>query len=486
LARNQRNVFTIMNENSLTPNEYDILVLGSGEGAKYVAWTLAKQGKHVAVVEREYVGGSCPNIACLPTKNIIQSAKVASYFQRSQEFGITKDNFKIDMSAVRDRKRKMVDGLIQMHLDNFKASGAELIMGSGRFVGPKTLEVTLPDGGTRAIRGNKVIIGTGTRATIEQIPGLAESSPLTHIEALELDHVPEHLLVLGGGYIGLELAQAMRRFGSRVTIIDRNGRVAHREDDDVSAGLSDLCRDEGIELVMSANVTGVEGKSGHSVKLRLIQDGSETFLQGTHLLVAIGRTPNTAGIGLELAGVELTDRGYIKVNERLETTALDVWAIGECAGSPQFTHIAFDDFRVIRDDLAGGDRVTTGRQVPFCMFTDPEFARVGLSETEAKKQGIAYRLAKIPMVAVLRTRTLSETRGFMKALIDAESDRILGFTVFGVEAGEIMACVQIAMLAGLPYTALREAILTHPTLLEGLIPLFSSVPPISKSLELHG
>jgi pyruvate/2-oxoglutarate dehydrogenase complex dihydrolipoamide dehydrogenase (E3) component len=448
-----------MNENVLTPNEYDIVVLGSGEGAKYVAWTFAKQGKHVAVIERKYVGGSCPNIACLPSKNVIHSAKVASYFQRSEEFGITKDNFKINMSAVRDRKRTMVDGLIQMHLDNFKASGAELIMGFGRFIGPKTLEVTLPDGGKRVVRGNKVIIGTGTRATIEHIPGLSESKPLTHIEALELDHIPEHLLVLGGGYIGLELAQAMRRFGSRVTIIDRNERLAHREDEDVSAGLSDLCRDEGIELVLSANVTGVEGKSGHSIRLRLVQGGSEIVLEGTHLLVATGRTPNTDGIGLELAGVELTDRGYIKVNERLETTAPDVWAIG--------------------DDLTGGNRVTAGRQVPFCMFTDPELARVGLSETEAKKQGIAYRLTKIPMVAVLRTRTLSETRGFIKALIDTKSDRILGITVFGVEAGEIMASVQIAMLAGLPYTALRDAILTHPTLAEGLIPLFSSVPPIS-------
>jgi len=237
---------------------------------------------------------------------------------------------------------------------------------------------------------------------------------------------------------------------------------------------------------MSAHVTGVEGKSGQSVKLRVMQGGSEVVLEGTHLLVATGRTPNTEGIGLELAGVDLADRGYIKVNERLETTAPGVWAIGECAGSPQFTHIAFDDFRVVRDDVASaGHRVTTGRQVPFCMFTDPELARVGLSEKEAKARGIVYRLAKIPMVAVLRTRTLSETRGFIKALIDTQSDRILGFTAFSVNAGEIMASVQIAMIAGLPYTALRDAILTHPTLLEGLIPLFSSVPTIPKSFETH-
>ena len=361
--------------------EYDVVALGSGEGAKYVAWTLAKQGQHVAVIERKYIGGSCPNIACLPSKNVIHSAKIASYFRRSEEFGISKENFRVNMSAVRDRKRKMVDGLIDMHLENFKASGAELVMGSGCFIGPKTLQVALLDGGTRILRGDKIIIGTGTRATLEDIPGLSESRPLTHIEALELDHVPEHLLVLGGGYVGLELSQAMRRFGSRVTIIERNERLADREDEDVSAALYDLCRDEGIELVMSAHVTGVEGKSGQSVKLRVVQGGSEVVLEGTHLLVATGRTPNTEGIGLELAGVDLTDRGYIKVNERLETTAPGVWAIGECAGSPQFTHIAFDDFRVVRDDVASaGHRVTTGRQVPFCMFTDPELARVGLSE----------------------------------------------------------------------------------------------------------
>ena len=389
------------------------------------------------------------------------------------------------MAAVRDRKRKMIDGLVDMHLANFKASGAELVMGSARFIGPKTLQVALSDGGTRVVRGDKVIIGTGTRATIEPIPGLSQAGPLTHIEALELDQLPEHLLVLGGGYVGLELAQAMRRFGCRVTIIEHNERLAHREDEDVSQALHELCGDKGIELVMSTQVTKVEGKSGQSVKLRMVQGRSERIVEGTHLLAATGRTPNTEGIGLEQAGVEVTDRGYIKVNERLETTAPDVWAVGECAGSPQFTHIAFDDFRVIRDNLAGGHRVTTGRQVPFCMFTDPELARIGLSETEAKAQGIAYRLAKVPMVAVLRTRTLSETRGFMKALIDTESDRILGFTVFGVDAGEIMASVQIAMIARLPYSALREAILTHPTLLEGLIPLFSSVPPISKALKSH-
>jgi pyruvate/2-oxoglutarate dehydrogenase complex dihydrolipoamide dehydrogenase (E3) component len=457
------------------PEVYDVVVLGSGEAGKYVAWTLARQGRKAAVIERKYVGGSCPNIACLPSKNVVHSAKVASYFSRSEEFGITKDVWKIDMSVVRDRKRKMVDGLVEMHLDNFKASGAELIIGSGRFVGPKTIEITLPEGGNRTLRGNSVVISTGSRAAAEPIPGLKEVEPLTHIEALELDVIPEHLLILGGGYIGLEFAQAMRRFGSRVTIIERNAQLAHREDPDVTEMLHGLCRDEGIEVVTSARVTSVEGRSGDAVILHTVRGGAEIKLEGSHLLVAAGRTPNTQGIGLELAGVETTDRGHVRVNERLQTTAPDVWAVGDCAGSPNFTHIAFDDFRVVRDNLAGGHRVTTGRQVPFCMFTDPEFARIGLSEREAKEQGIAYRLTRVPMIAVLRTRTLSETQGFMKALIDTQSDRILGFTVFGVGAGELIAPVQVAMIAGLPYTVLRDAVFTHPTLPEGLIALFSAV-----------
>jgi pyruvate/2-oxoglutarate dehydrogenase complex dihydrolipoamide dehydrogenase (E3) component len=453
---------------------YDLVVLGSGEGGKFIAWTMSKQGKRVAVIERKYVGGSCPNIACLPSKNVIHSAKVASYFFRSEEFGISKDNVRISMSGVRDRKRKMVDGLIQMHFDNYKASGAELIVGSARFVAPKTLEVALSDGGTLVVRGDKVVIGTGTRATLPQIPGLANSNPMTHIEALELDYVPKHLLVLGGGYVGLEMAQAMRRFGSKVTVIDHNHRLMRGEDEDVSQALEELFREEGIDLALGARVSCVEGESGKSVKL---QHGSEQVLEGTDLLVATGRTPNTAGLGLEVAGIELTERGFINVDDHLRTTAPDVWAVGDCAGSPHFTHISFDDFRVVVSDMTGGRRVTSGRQVPFCMFTDPELARIGMNENEAKRRGIAYRLAKLPMVANLRTRTLSETRGFMKAVIDAENDRILGFTVFGTGGGEIMGAVQIAMLSGLPYTALHDAVLTHPTLLEGMIPLFSDVTP---------
>ncbi|APW61714.1 dihydrolipoyl dehydrogenase family protein [Paludisphaera borealis] len=458
------------------PEEYDVVVLGSGASGKLIAWTLASKGKRAAVVERRYVGGSCPNIACLPSKNVIQSAKVASYFRRGAEFGIDAGGWKVDMGVVRDRKRAMVDGLIAMHLEKYKASGAELVMGQGRFVAPKTIEVDLADGGTRTLRGAIVVINTGTRARIDRTPGLAEARPLTHVEALELDVAPDHLLVLGGGYVGLELAQAFRRFGSRVTIVERNGALAHREDPDVSDGLRQLCEDEGIEVCTRAKITRVEGTSGASVKMHATRDGSEIVVEGTHLLAASGRTPNTDGVGLEHAGVEVDGRGFVKVDERLRTTAAGVWAAGDCAGSPQFTHIAEDDFRVVLSDLAGGSRTTTGRQVPYCLFTDPELARIGLSETEAKAKGIAYRLAKIPMTAVLRTWTLSEPRGFLKALVEPDGDRILGFTAFGAEAGELMAVVQVAMIAGLPYTALRDAILTHPTIAEGLGPLFAAVP----------
>jgi len=456
--------------------EYDLVILGDGTGSTLAAWAFAGQGQRVAVIERKYIGGSCPNIACLPSKNIIHSAKIASYFRRSEEFGIATGSVPVDMQAVRGRKRAMVSRLNEDYLANFKKTGAEFICGTGRFVGTKTLEVTLNAGITRRLRGANVIVSTGTRAGLEPIPGLADARPLTHVEALELGEIPEHLIVLGGGYIGLELSQAMRRFGSKVSVIDRNGRVLHREDDDVTEALANLLRDEDIDTILNAQVRRVSGRSGDSVAVVVEQGGIEKTLAGTHLLVAAGRRPNTEDIGLELAGVELTDRGYIKVNEWLETTAPGVWAIGEVAGSPQFTHVSVDDFRVVHSNLTGGNRVTTGRQIPFCVFTDPEFARVGLSEKEAKAQGIRYRLFKIPMEQVLRARTLSETRGFLKAFVDVDSDRLLGFTAFAVAGGEIMGSVQTAMMAGLPYTALRDGIWAHPTLVEGLIPLFSSAP----------
>jgi pyruvate/2-oxoglutarate dehydrogenase complex dihydrolipoamide dehydrogenase (E3) component len=471
---------------SSQPEEFDLVILGGGTGSTVAAWTFAGEGKRVAVVDRKYIGGSCPNIACLPSKNIIHSAKVVDYVRRSKEFGISHNGFTVEMSGVRERKRNMVRGLNEMYMENYRATGAEFILGAGYFVAPKTVEVTLADGTTRQLRGANVIVSTGTRAALEAIPGLAEAEPLTHIEALELDEIPEHLLVVGGGYVGVELSQAMRRFGSNVTVIDRNGRLMSKEDPDVCEAIRSLFADEGIDILLNARLKQVSGKSGDSVSVVVEQNGMERVLQGSHILVAAGRKPNSEGLGLELAGVELTERGYIKVDERLQTTAPGVWAIGEVAGSPQFTHISIDDFRVVHANLTGGNRETTGRQVPYCLFTDPELAHIGLSETEAETQGIAYRLLKVPMDTNLRARTLAETRGFVKALVEVDSDRILGFTAFGVGAGEILGTVQVAMIAGLPYTALRDAVLTHPTLVEGLIGLFSSAASARNVAETRG
>jgi pyruvate/2-oxoglutarate dehydrogenase complex dihydrolipoamide dehydrogenase (E3) component len=457
------------------PEEYDLVVLGSGRG-RFLAWSLASQGKRTAVVERRYVTGSCPAIACLPSKYVIHGAKVVSYSRRAAEFGIVAGEWKVEMAAVRDGKQKMIDGMVDLNFRRYRESGTELVMGQGRFVGPRTIEVATSDRGTRTLRGEIVVISTGSRARIDPIPGLAEARPMTHVEALELDRVPGHLVVLGGGYVGLEMAQAMRRFGSRVTVIERNDALAHREDRDVSEALRQLFEDEGIEVHTGTRVGRVEGRSGESVKLHVTRDGAEGSIEGTDLLVASGRTPNTDGIGLEAAGVERDDHGFVKVDERLRTTAPGVWAVGDCAGSPHFTHMADDDVRVVRDNLSGIDRTTAGRLVPSCLFTDPELARVGLNESEAQRSGIAYRLAKIPVTAILRSRTLSEPRGFYKALVAADDDRILGFTAFAPEADAVMTTVQVAIAAKLPYTILRDAILTHPTMSEGLASLFHAVP----------
>jgi pyruvate/2-oxoglutarate dehydrogenase complex dihydrolipoamide dehydrogenase (E3) component len=455
---------------------YEILVIGSGESGKWITWTMAQAGHRTAVVERKYVGGSCPNIACLPSKNVIRSAKANWFAKHGAEYGISSGPVSTDMKGVFARKRKMVEGEVQFHLDRFKTTGADLIRGEARFVAPKTVQVRLNEGGQRTLTGNKVLLDLGSRSVIPDIPGLLAAKPMTHVEALDLDRLPEHVIVLGGGYVGLELAQALRHFGSAVTVIERGPQVAAAEDPDVAQVVQESFASEGIEVLLDTQVLQVEGLSGDKIRVRIDGPNGEQTVEGTDLLVATGRTPNTRGIGVETAGIELDAHGYIKVNERLETTAPGVWAMGDCAGSPQFTHVAYDDFRVVRDNLNGGSRTTRDRLIPFCMFTDPELARVGLNETEAKKRGIAYRLAKLPMAAVLRAVVLGETRGFVKMLVDAQSDRILGFMALGVEASEMMAAAQTAMLGGLPYTVLRDAIFTHPTAAEGLVYLLASVP----------
>ena len=455
--------------------KFETLVLGSGEAGKWTAWTRAGEGHRTAMVERKWLGGSCPNIACLPSKNVIYSARIASLARRGAEFGLEMDQLRINMTGVQQRKRKMVEEEHQFHAKRTADAGIELIMGEGRFVAPRTIEVALNAGGTRRIVGERVFLDLGSHSAMPNVPGLAVANPMTHIEALDLDRLPPHLIVIGGGYIGLELAQAVRRFGSKVTVIERSAQLADREDPDVGVALLDLFHDEGIEVILGAQIERVEGHSGKEIRVYAKDGPAERIVEGTDLLVSVGRTPNTQGIGLEQIGIELDARGYIKVNERLETTASNVWAMGDCAGSPQFTHVAYHDFRVVRDNLRGGNRTTKDRIVPFCMFTDPELARVGRNELEAKRDQIEYRVAKLPMANVLRTVTINEPRGFMKMLIGKKSDEIVGFTAFGIEASELMAAVETAMVGGLPYTVLRDAIFAHPTMSEGLVYLLGQV-----------
>ncbi|MFZ0021442.1 MAG: FAD-dependent oxidoreductase [Acetobacteraceae bacterium] len=458
---------------------FDVVILGSGQGGKHLAWHLGQSGKRIAVVERRWVGGSCPAVACLPSKNEIWSARMAHLVRNAASFGTIVDGVRTDMAKVRRRKQGMIDREIELHLGLYKQTGAELIMGSGRFIGPKTIEVALNEGGTRVLAGNEVVINVGTHAAMPDVPGLRDAHALTHIEALELDDVPPHLIVLGGGYTGIEMAQGYRRFGSRVTVIEPGPQIMAREDADVAAEMGRLVGGEGIEIVLNAQPLRVDGLNGQSVSVTVRTGAGERKIEGSHLLVAVGRIANTAAIGLDEAGIALDARGFIKVDEWLKTTAPGVWAIGECAGSPQFTHVSVDDFRIVRDNMAGGNRKTSDRLIPHVVFTDPPLARVGLSESEAQRQGIPVRVAKLPMRRVLRTNATDETEGFMKVLVGATDDRILGFTMIGSEAGEVMAAIQTAILADLPYTKLRDAVFAHLTVAEGLGPLFESVTPRS-------
>lgn len=434
---------------------------------------LAKSGKRVAVVEEGMIGGSCINVACIPSKALIQTARMMHAVQSADILkGGTRDA-KVDMTQVHRRVREVVDGMVDINAKAFEASGFDLILGSGRFVGPRRIQVAMNDGRERVVEGVHVFINTGTFAAIPDVPGLRDAAPMTHVDALELDSLPEHLIVIGGGYIGLEMAQAFRRLGSNVTVVQEAPRVAMREDADVTDAIESILASEGIDVRVSVKPLQVSGRSGQSVTIEL-SDG--TRVTGTHLLVATGRVPRTAGIGLDVAGVALDERGFIKVDERLATSAPNTWAIGEVAGTPMFTHASFDDYRVLKSQLAGGNLTTRDRVIPYAMFIEPELGRVGINESDAQRQGIAVRVAKLPMASVPRARTTGDTHGFMKAIVDTQTDRILGFTMLGSNAGEVVATVQMAMLGNLPYTAIRDAILSHPTIAEGLNMLFAKIP----------
>jgi pyruvate/2-oxoglutarate dehydrogenase complex dihydrolipoamide dehydrogenase (E3) component len=457
----------------MQPESFDVVVIGSGFAGKWVAWDMAAAGRRTAAIERRYLGGSCPNVNCLPSKNEIASAKVADVVRHAADFGTEVTGARINMSRVLARKRAMVEAEVAFHRKKYHDTGCDLIMGVARFVGPRTVEAKLQGGGARLLAGERVFINVGTRPTVPPIPGLAETA-MTNIEMLELSRVPEHLVVLGGGYVGLEFAQAYRRFGSRVTVVQRGPQLLPREDADVAEAMARLLTEDGVDVLLGAETLRVEGRKGDLRVVVRAREG-ERAVAASDLLAALGRTPNTDGLGLEAAGVAVGAGGYITVNDRLETSAPGVWALGECAGSPQFTHVAYDDYRVVRDNLAGKPHSTRDRLVPFCLFTDPELARVGLTEREARQRGLGVRVATLPMTNVLRTETTGDTRGFMKALVAADRDDVVGFTMLGAEASEVVAVVQTAMLARLPHTVLRDALFAHPTMSEGLNQLFARV-----------
>jgi pyruvate/2-oxoglutarate dehydrogenase complex dihydrolipoamide dehydrogenase (E3) component len=454
---------------------FDIAVVGGGKGGKTLGAKMASAGSAVVMIEKGMIGGTCINVACIPTKTMVRTAKVAELARRAADFGIRVAFEGADGISVRTRKQAVVSEMVARNQANFDRSGMTLLIGTGRFTGPRSLDVCLADGGKRQVTADKVCVNTGTRPSLPPIVGLAESRPLTSESIQELDRLPEHLIILGGGYIGCEFAQMFRRFGSQVTVIERAEAFLQREDPDVGDQVYAIFREDGIDVRLGASVEHAEGRSGQSVRVRLRTRSGEQVVEGTDVLVALGREPNTEELNLPAAGIETDSRGFIKVNDRLETTADGVWALGDVNGGPQFTHVSLDDYRVVAANLSGGSRSTADRLVPYTLFIDPELGRVGMTETEARRRGRRVYVARLPAAAIPRAVTSGETRGYLKAVVDADTDRILGAAILAPEGGEVMAVIQVAMRAGLPFTALRDMIFAHPTMAEGLNDLFGAL-----------
>jgi pyruvate/2-oxoglutarate dehydrogenase complex dihydrolipoamide dehydrogenase (E3) component len=450
--------------------EYDAIVIGSGQGGGPFAGALAQAGRKTALVERLHVGGTCVNEGCTPTKTMVASARVAYLARRGADYGVRTGPVTVDMDAVRARKRAIVDSFRSGSEEATRSTqGLDLIMGDARFSGPKTIEVALNSGGSRVLTAPLIVIDTGTRPSMPPIAGLEKVDALDSTSIMELDAVPDRLLVLGGGYVGLEFGQMFRRFGSEVTLIERGTRLLSREDEDIAASASDILREDGIELVFESQAVQVERTAAGVVRLTLKTAQGEQICEASHLLVAAGRTPNTDSLNLEAAGIHRDARGFIPVDERLQTNVANVYALGDVNGGPAFTHISYDDYRIMKANLLdGGERTSANRLVPYTMFIDPQLARVGMSEREAAAAGRAFRVATMPMSHVARALEVDESRGMMKVLIDTNTDQILGCAILGIEGGEIMAMLEIAMLGGVPASRLRHAVFAHPTLAEAL------------------
>ncbi|HZM89462.1 MAG TPA: mercuric reductase [Blastocatellia bacterium] len=456
--------------------EYDAIVIGSGQGGTPLAKALAKAGWRTAIIEREFIGGTCVNVGCTPTKTMYNSARVAYLARRSAEYGVHAGPIAVNMSEVRARKQGVVDSFRQGGLSGIqKTAGLELFEGEASFTGPYSIEVRLSGGGKKSVTAGKIFINTGGRPSTPDIKGLDGVSFLNSTSIMELDQTPEHLLVMGGGYIGLEFGQMFRRFGSRVTIVHRGDRLLSREDSDVTDEIAKILGEDGITVLLNSEVSNVS-RSGEDINLTAQTPEAKQNLTGSHLLVAVGRTPNTDRLNLQAAGIETDKRGFVTVNERLETNVSGVYALGDVNGGPQFTHISYDDFRILRTNLIeGGAATTRDRLVPYTVFIDPQLGRVGSTESEATERGLNIRIAKMSMTSVARAIEMSETRGFIKAVVDADTKQILGCAVLGVEGGELMAMFEIAMMGRVPYTQLKEGIFAHPTMAESLNNLFTSM-----------
>jgi pyruvate/2-oxoglutarate dehydrogenase complex dihydrolipoamide dehydrogenase (E3) component len=460
----------------MSPERFDAIVLGTGQAGKPLALDLAAAGRRTAVVEREYVGGTCINVGCTPTKTMVASARVAYLARRAADYGVRCGPVAVDMAQVRARKRAIVDDFRtggQRRLET--AENVALIFGEGRFTAPKVVEVTLKAGGTRTLTADTIFINTGDRPSRPAIDGLDSVEALDSTSIMELSVVPEHLLILGGGYIGLEFGQMFRRFGCTVTVVQRGKQLLEREDADVAEEVRKVLQEDGIEVLLQTETTRVK-PTARGVELQLRGPAGYRAVAGSHLLVAAGRVPNSDRLNLAAAGVQVDARGFIPVNDRLETNVAGICALGDVKGGPAFTHISYDDYRIIRNNLLrGGQSTTRGRLVPYTVYIDPQLGRVGLTEQEARAQGRAIRVAKIPTSWVARALEMAEPRGFIKAVVDAETRQILGAAVLAVEGGEIMSMLEIAMMAKLPYTALEDGIFAHPALAEGLNTLFTSM-----------
>ncbi|TCC51275.1 mercuric reductase [Kribbella capetownensis] len=451
---------------------YDAIVIGTSQGGRFLPVELAKAGQKVALVERGLLGGVCVNTGCTPTKTMVASARLAYQARRGAEYGVRTGPVSVDLAVVRERKRAMVAGARDNYAGRLALDGLELIEGEAHFTGPKTVEIALTNGGTREISAPVIIIDAGTRPKPLAIAG--DVPVLDSTSIMELDELPEHLVVLGGGYIGLEFGQMFRRFGSEVTIVQSAARVMMAEDDDVSDEVVTILRDDGITVLTSATPVRVEPAGGGRVRLAVRTDDGEEQIEGSHLLAAIGRVPNTEALAPEAAGIRLDERGFIEVDEYLETSVPGVYAMGDIKGGPAFTHLSNDDYRILHAILIDHEkRSTRDRIVPYAVFIDPQLGRAGLTERAARAQGRAIRVAKLPMSAVIRALEIGETRGFMKVVVDADTGQILGCAVIGSEGGEIMTMIQIAMLGKLTHTAMADAIFTHPLLAEGLNSLFA-------------